>query len=157
MYVYVYVCNMYVYVFVCNMYVYVCKKVCVCMYVCNMYVYVCNMYAMTIACVRYPRLPQCNCESRVDINGRLGLMSTLLAHRLAYMSICVYLFHTSYREIIYDFSLTTPKDREQGEWVFTHKSLSLSTWLPFIWCDAMWQVTNVPSGIYQTTFYNRSL
>ena len=91
----------YAYVFVCNMYAYVCKKVCVCMYVCNIYVYVCYMYAMTIACVRYPRLPQCNCESRVDINGRLGLMSTLLAHRLAYVSICVYLFHTSITEKLF--------------------------------------------------------
>ena len=54
---YVYMFNMYVYVFVCNVYVYVCKKVCGCMYVCNIYVYVCNLYAMTIACVRYPGYP----------------------------------------------------------------------------------------------------
>ena len=56
-YMCVYVC-MYVYVFVCNMYVYVCKKVCVCMYVCN-------MYAMTIACVRYPGYPNATAKTGV--------------------------------------------------------------------------------------------
>jgi len=81
---------MYVYEYVCNMYVYV--------FVCNMYVYVCNMYAMMIAWVRYPGLPRCNCEKLVDINGRLGLMSNLLAHRLVYMSVCVHLFHPSITE-----------------------------------------------------------